>query len=57
MKVPPGIHLIGSWIGPRTGSHILEKRKSAIPSEKGKAWTGPEGSRRLGLPNCMTIDK
>jgi hypothetical protein len=43
-------------MGPRNGSQILEKRKSAIPSERDKAWTGPEGSRRLRLPDFITID-
>jgi hypothetical protein len=43
-------------MGPRNGSHILEKRKPAVPLDKDKVWTGPEGSRRLRLPDFITIN-
>jgi len=37
-----------------TNAHIISKGKGkAIPLQ---AWTGPEGSRRLRLPDFKTVD-
>jgi len=43
----PGTHCTGGWVGPRVG---LVKGK-AVPLH---AWTGPEGSRKLRLPDFVT---
>jgi hypothetical protein len=33
---------------------LLHIKLYAVPAQ---AWTGPEGSRNLGLPNFMTVGK
>jgi len=63
----PGTHCTGGWVGPRAGldgrkisphrdsilGPIYNYNKSkAIPLQ---AWKGPEGSRRLRLPDVQTI--